>query len=417
MANFDLAIGISQNAMNEITSAFYNKGKDSIFKGTIDASGLTVAWQANTPPVINLAPTSLGMAQRLVSSCNLEKYPSLLPAVTEEGKANVAQFLADANNGFSLTIEQFEMTFGTDPVTVPLNARCSITTNGSKTSLNLLAISITVQGTVNQNIVNKFIIPKMMDVLGGALNGVQIPPLALPNINMGGSRAAIQNGQIIVFANMSSNPAIPSIDGFSFPNNDFYAILSNNTLQQEVNNSVAGKTFGPSGSVDLGITHADYHATVTIQNPQVSISGTDLVINLALSGSAGASITIGCSHPGIDFNVSASPNPTVTCSTSINGSSISVSGSSCSSFASIVSVSGWVPPIVSQFVELIATAIASTVTGTISSQIVGAISFGSFQLPQIPVNYGGVSLSIAGANMSMGNAGGFLSIQGGISIS
>ncbi|WP_160139807.1 hypothetical protein [Chryseobacterium sp. c4a] len=416
MANFDIAIGISQNALNQITSAFYTEGKDSIFKGSIDASGITVNWQANTAPVINLTPPSLDKAKQIVETCNLEKYPLLSSIVSPETKSQVAEFMADSGNGFSLKIEEFQMSFGSDPVTVPLYARGSVTTNGSQTSLNILSISITVQGAVNQNIVNKFIIPEMMNVLGGALKGVSIPPLSLPNISLGGSRAAIQNGQILVFANISSNPSVPSIDGFGFPSNDFFAVLSNNTLQQEVNASVAGKTFGPSGSVDLGITHADYHATVTIQNPKVSISGTDLRINMDLKGSAGASITIGCSHPGIDFDVYATPSPTVTCTTSISNNNISVNGSSCSSFASIVNVSGWVPPIVSQFVDLIASAIASTVTATLSSQIVGVISFGSFQLPQIGVNYGNINLNISGANMSMGNIQNCLTIQGNINI-
>ncbi|MDN3694329.1 hypothetical protein QWZ06_19600 [Chryseobacterium tructae] len=417
MANFDIAIGISQNALNQITSAFYDLGKNTIFKGSIDASGITVNWQANTAPVINLNPPSLDKAQQIVESCDLNKYPRLLSIVSPETKNHVAEFLADSGNGFSLKIDEFQMTFGDDPVTVPLYARGSVTTNGSQTSLNILSIAITVQGSVNQNIVNKFIIPEMMNVLGGALKGVSIPPLSLPNINLGGSRAAIKNGQLLVFANISSNPSVPSIDGFGFPSNDFFAVLSNNTMQQEVNASVAGKTFGPSGSVDLGITHADYHATVTIQNPKVSISGTDLHINMDLKGSAGASITIACSHPGIDFNVYATPSPTVTCRTSIdNNNNISVHGSSCSSFASIVNVTGWVPPIVSEFVDLIASAIASTVTATLSSQIVGAISFGSFQLPQIGVNYGGVNLNISGTGMNMGNIQGCMTIQGGISI-
>lgn len=417
MANFDLAIGISQNALNEITNIFYNKGKDSVFKGSIEASGMTIDWQINTAPAINLSPPSLDSAKRIVESCNLDKYPSLLSSVTLEAKNNVAQFMSESNNGFLLTVDQLQMNFAGEPVVVPLYARGSITTSGSKTSFNILSISITVEGSVNQNIVNKFIIPEMMNVLGGAMDGINIPPLSLPNMTLGASRAAIQNNQILVFAYVSSNPAIPSIDGFSFPTDNFFAVLSNNALQQEVNSSIAGKTFGPSGSVDLGITHADYHANVTIIDPQVSVSGNGLKINMTLSGSAGASITIGCSHPRIDFNVSATPDPTVTCSTSINDNSIEVHGSSCSSFASIVNVSGWVPPIVSQFVDLIASAIASTVTATLSSQIIGAISFGSFQLPQITLNYGGIALTISGTNMNVGNTDGSLAIKGEIKVS
>ncbi len=420
MSNFDIALGLSQAAMNQISDGFYQRGKDTIYKGSVTKDDVEIDWAALSAPVFDLSPPSQADAQQIVETCDLEgKYPHLhaLAAAQPETKQHVAKFMTSASNAFSFTIKQLQLTFKkTITITVPLVARGTISNSNNVTQMNLLGVSITVEGSVNQALVNKLLIPEMTKILAGMLNGFQIPPLQIEGLSIGATNAAVTGGKIVIFGNLSSNPTAPSIDGFSLPGTDFFALLDARALTAQVNNTVGGKTFGPKGSKDVGIGTAEYHATVAISNPVAAMEGNDLSINMALTGSAGAGVKIGCTEPGIGFNVYAKPDPTVSCALAINGSAISVHATSCSSFASIVTPSGVVSIILAPVSAIIGTAIASAVTATFSSQIVSLVSFPSMKIPSMPVHYDGITMTISGTSLNVQNVSGCLGIEGKIAI-
>jgi hypothetical protein len=420
MSNFDVAMGLSEQALNQISDGFYARSKDTVYMGTVEAAGMTIAWAALSAPEFSLSPPPLETARHVVATCDVEgKYPHLLATAAERPDLvdGVALVMATSTNGFSFTIAQLQLSFGsTAQLTVPLVARGCIVNANNATSMKLLGVSVTVDGPVNQKIVNDFLVPRLTTVLAEMLSSFQIPPLAIANLNVGATNAAVVGKAIVIFGNLAGNTAAPSIDGFSLPPTDFFALLGPNAVQAQVNSAVGGKTFGPSGSVSIGIGDADYHATVTINNPQASLAGNGLSINLGLVGSAGAGISVGCVHPSAGFDVYAQPNPTVSCSLTVSGSSIAVRAQSCSPFGVNVKATG-VAIILEPFIGPIASAIGSAVTAAFSSQIISLASFPSIDVPSMPVHDSGRSMTVLPTNVGVGGDAGYLSITGQIAIS
>lgn len=421
MANFDIALVLDQTAINTMAATIYAKGKESLFKGSIDAEGLTIGWKVNSCPVINCKAPSEQLAKKIVASCDITgKYPELIAHLEANPKSrdSVATVMATSDNLFTLSVQSFELTFGdvAESVIVPVIARCCLTVRGVSVEINLLSISINVKGQVNQNIVDKFIIPRMTKILGDIFKGVSIPVLSIRGLNLGATYVSIQNSRVIAFACLSTNTSPASIDGFNFPDCQFSAMLSVSSLQQEVYSLMNGKTFGPTGSVDIGIGSLAYHATVSVQNPQASLNGTNLEVVVGLNGSASGGLQVGCVYPTIGFNVYATPNPVITCSIALNGDQVSIKASSVAPFAAIVVPTG-VALTLAPFSGLTGSAIASTVTATLGSALVQQLSLGSsYLVPTMPIKYQGLSVTVQAINLSVNNASGYLAIEGDIHV-
>lgn len=291
MADFDLAICIGQDKLNEITQRlfaipdFQRQFIDQSETADIDGVGLTVTWSLLQPPVIVLSPPSPDQWRA---------------AIKADGSAP-----APEDDAFMLTlpavrIQRSQASGEAQETTIPLTVVGTASVANNDAVLAPLAVIVDLSGAspLDRGVYRKVIIPNLLRMAGEALRHYDLPAISFPQLSFGAATLKVAPGRILAIANLADNPApLPPPPDY-LPGGAFTMLLSAGAIQRVLDAALPGlsnQRRDISGSQGFGIGDARYDASITLRDLRGFVDPNaptqiHLVTRADMSASAGVSL-------------------------------------------------------------------------------------------------------------------------------
>ena len=429
MSIFDMAIGLDATAMNQACAAVYKQMYPKLFTGsekvTFGGGEITLSYDVKTAPTFVLSPPEnvSTLIQSHLKEANIadtrtwtlkERQEAIETAV----EGNIFQILM---NDFDLTIDTGEGPPATDKLEVTVVTQASST--GGKLSLIPLKATAKTSNPADQALVNKFMVPKALEIMTTLLNGISLPPLEAPGIALTPPNLFVQNERLIAVANRQGGPIPPIPTGVTWPTESFFAVLS-----PELRTILAANASGQihwsgsySGSSGTNLGGVSYSASASITKASVIAepnNPTGFVADAQVSGNVSAEVKVLCIPTGVSYALSTNPHPIgAEISASISGKTVVATVRNVSSVTIILTPSG---NVAEKILSAITWPITQAVVAAFSPAILGAIrgvSFPILTVSDFPYSTEGVNLIIGPSNLSLKNWNNYLAVVGRITIS
>lgn len=387
---FDVAVGVSQQQLDLCSAQLFTRIPDLFAgSGTSDQfPGITMTWAATVPPVFNLSP-----AKAIVEGLH-EQAAALHSANDLQLPAEVLSAAMAQNPAFDVIFPNLQITLkqpDNEQTVLNLHVTLSCLLSVSGNNLTLAASSATfapLKDPMEQFFASKVVMPQLLAASNKALAGLSIPPPDMPGIRLSPIAATVAGGAIVAVTNLiNKGPAsIPA--GYPWPTTNFFALLSQDAMQAVTTSALGqSKNYSGGGSVGTSAGGADYHYSINIVNPTISLQGTNLIVDFGINGNVGAKVTVLWVPIGVNYDVQGGPAPQATCQLVPAGSSsMNIVARSINAFTFLLKPSGSVLEwILSAITWPITQAITAVMTPIVSTSLHN-INFSSYNLPAYKVN-------------------------------
>jgi hypothetical protein len=409
---FDVAVGVSQQQLDLCSAQLFTRIPD-LFQGSGTSDqfpGITMTWAATAPPTFNLSPSKSTVealheqAAAMHSNNDLQLPQEVLQAAVAQSPAfdvifpNLQITLKQPNN--EQTVLNLNVTLS-----------CLLSVSGNNLTLAASSASFTpLKDPMEQFFASKVVMPQLLTASNKALAGLSIPPPDMPGIKLSPIAATVAGGAIIAVTNLINKGPASIPNGYPWPSTNFFALLSQDAMQAVTTSALGqSKNYSGGGSVGTSAGGADYHYSININNPTISLQGTNLIVDFGIDGNVGAKITVLWIPIGVNYDVLGGPAPQATCQLEPAGSnSVNIVARSINAFTFLLKPSGSVLEwILSAITWPITQAITAVVTPIVSTSLHN-INFSSYNLPAYKVNISGTQLKFvpqisnvtsSGANM------------------
>lgn len=389
---FDVAVGVSQQQLDQCSAELFVKIPD-LFQGSGTAPqfpGISMNWAATVAPTFNLSPsrsTVEALHQQAAAAFPNDDLQKQIPP------AFFAQAIGQ-NPAFDVMFPNLQITLtqsGGEKTVLNLDVTLSCLLSVSGNNLTLAATSATfkpLSDPMQQFFASKVVMPQLLVAANKGLAGLSIPPPDMPGIQLSPIAATVAGGAIIAVTNLISKGPAQIPDGYPWPNTNFFAMLSQDAMQA-VTTAALGqvKNYSGGGSVGTDAGGAEYHYSINVINPTISLQGTDLIVNFGIDGNVSAKVKVLWIPIGVNYDVLGGPSPQATCQLVPAGSnSMNIVARSLNAFTFLLKPSGnpweW---ILSAITWPITEAIVAVVTPIVSTSLHN-INFTSYNLPAYQVN-------------------------------
>ena len=247
-------MGLGKRSMDQAGQAVYQQLYPKIFTGSekvdFEGAALTLNWDVKTSPTFILSPpaNSQQMIQQHLAEARLPQnlsFEMMSKVAFAELKDSVLQMLLDT---VDLEIASSDGKTAVNQLNVVVVVQ--VTTNGDGTlTLNPIKATAKTSNLSDQTLVNKYFIPRALEMARRLLSGVSLPKLSIPGVILTPPTITIQQNHVVVLANISgqSSPDVPR--GVTWPTQDFFGLFSDRLRQTLIRNETRGfsQTFQQSG--------------------------------------------------------------------------------------------------------------------------------------------------------------------------
>ncbi|WP_367134139.1 MULTISPECIES: hypothetical protein [Streptomyces] len=425
--SYDLAVGADVSIVNKAAEEVYSQLYPRYFTGSqpYDAGGsnVTVTWDVKTAPVFDLTPPAYSeeeLRARFTEGAAAGRF-------TEDQAAEFAAGLRESLDGstFQVVLRQVHVTVdtGSGPlvegdVTVTVDVQATTSADGLLT-LNPLKAVAGDTSHVEKVILDNVVLPAVLDQARQILSGIKLPKPDIPLLDLSVPVPVIQPQRAVAAMNLVEHgiPKPPFPD--TWPESPFFALLGMDTVQRIAEAATAyleGKTFPADGSKNVGVGTAYFKATITVHQVQCEVVDADIPtvrVHAAVSGSGSAGINwiVGGSWD-VYYDLGLEPDPTVTLTLSMSGTTLKATTDSVSSFDLKIYPHGDILSIIAGW---LANALSSTLGGLVGDALRG-IEFDLGSLPAIPIDVDPVHLDVTPTDLTLARFGDALSLQGDVTI-
>ena len=425
MSNYDVAVGLTGAVIQQALGVVYSKLYPSVFKGatstTVAGKPVEVSWDVQAAPTLVFRPPAAGAALMIP---HLAAHGYVPPAgLTHDDIATMLLGVLTEANVFQVCFDPVVIqTTGSAPVKAPITVVVELNVANNTVTFHPLTATADPSNPIDKLILNAVILPQVLAMAQTLLSGISIPSPSVEGVTLGPVNAAIQDGRLVMLANLAGKPS-PAVPADEWPGTPFFAAVSSDACLAVARAATAGvsKSMTTGGSVGSSLGGASYNASATMSGIGVAPGGdsTSLRLSANLSGSASASVKVACVPVGVSYDLSAQPAPSAMVSLAIGGDGASVQATvgSLSPFVIVLSPSGSVmEKVLSAVTEPIAQAIGAVFPPIITSTL-GSIGFRLWTVPRIPINVRGVSLTIHPTQLVLGSVAGALLVSGQLAMS
>jgi hypothetical protein len=308
MSFSDLVICLDQETLNRIVATLATKPgiKSRLLTGSQVGSfsgvELTVGWEVQEPPVLDLSPPSPEQWKEAVKRDGASVEPV--------ENAFLARFP-------KLSVTRKKGSGETDSATVAVTMICTLAARDGQISLEPIAAvaDFSQASGFDRLIYRKVIIPEALRMASAMLQGAPLPVLTFPGIQFGPMVLAGGNGRAVAAANLSGKPVPPAPSPASLPDGSMYVLLSREALQQIAHSAarpLAGQSRETFGTASFSVGKADYRASIRVgtltANPSSDLSGFDLSVGIAAEASAGVKVGL-LPRAGLSYKAWSEPSP------------------------------------------------------------------------------------------------------------
>jgi hypothetical protein len=421
MSQPDISVGLDVAAMDAAAREIYRSLYPRVFTGSehVDHDGLKfdVSWDVTGPPRVDLTIPPEGPA------ILREHLADFTPPGEISNAAVVDAYLGELEDtAFQLLIDSMTMTIaGEGHATVPVTVTIFIHVESTAGKLNLVPVKAigTTPSPDDEWVLNQVILPEAMKLAHELFPGIDLPPLRFGNIALTAPVVTITPTHAVAMANLEGSAAPTPPYPSSWPGSPFFVVLSDAAklrVAQDGTAGLRGKRFGSEGSVDIGIGDAHFGATAIINNVAITSTSHDGSPAFAFDGDIGgnvnAGIKIGCTTFGVNYTLYAKPNPHGVISLRIDGRSVSARTAQLDVFVLLITPDG--SPI-EWLLSALTTPLLQAVVAAFSpviSQAFNGISFPVMDLPDVPIDLGGVRLTVTPTDGHFGSFAGLTTIEG-----
>ncbi|MEV4921439.1 hypothetical protein [Streptomyces roseoverticillatus] len=425
--SYDLAVGADVSIVNKAAEEVYGQLYPRYFTGSqpYDAGGtpVTVAWDVKTAPVFDLTPSA--RSEKELRAHFTEG--AAAGRFTDDEATEYAAALHGSLDGstFQVVLRQVHVTVDTGSgslvegdVTVTVDVQATTSPSGLLT-LNPLKAVASDTSQVQKVILDNVVLPAVLDQSRQVLSGITLPKPHIPLLDLSVPVPVIQPQRAVAAMNLVEHgiPQPPFPD--SWPTSPFFALLGTDTVRRIAEAATAyleGKTFPAGDSKGFGVGTGYYKATIAVHQVRCEIVDTGIptvLVHAAVTGSGSAGINwFWGGSTDVFYDLRLEPDPTVTLTLSMSGTTLQATTDSVSSFDLKIYPHG---DIVSVIASWVANALSSTLGGLVGNALRG-IEFDLGSLPSIPIDVDPVHLDVTPSGLTLGRFGDALSLQGDVSI-
>ena len=420
--NADFTVGVDRPAMDEAAAAIYRQLYPRVFTGSkhVAKEGFEfdVSWDVKAPPRVVLEPPPDG---RLVLHEHLLALDPPAGVTREQLESAYAGVLEDTT--FQLVMDDMTMTVkgeggeGTTPCQVTVFVQAD-SADGTMTLRPVKAVGKTGNES-DEWFLNSVILPAAMADAEQVLRGIALPALTFVGVELTPPAMIVASEHVVAMANLAGRP-VPKPVPEPWPDSPFFALMSEEAMLRVARNataSIAGTTFGKSGSVDIGIGDAHYGATAIAGAMEIwPAGGMQYRFRAAITGNVNAGIKIGCTNLGVNYTLYAKPDPTGTISLAIDGTTVSARTTQLDTFVLLITPHGnpveWLlSALTTPLLQVISAAFSPLIT-----KLFEGIRFDVWRIPSIPIDTAGIHLTVAPKDVHFAQFGAQTAIAGTASI-
>lgn len=417
MPNFDIAIALTEDELNQVTSSIYESVYPDVFTGhdTIKKKGLKVSvdWKVTKPPKFDLS------GSQEVTSRVAEALANRVSAESEETSDVVAQQAAAHVTAFEIAFPEIKFTSdennGETFSLKNVRADCRAEQDGDRVSFIVEKISAKHAKGPSGIIVEKVILPGIKKTLNELFSGLKIPPPKLAHTDLSPLALAIEDGHLVAAANLARRGTPPPPESKAWTDAPFTTLVSQEALQATSQDLKKGK--GDSGSG--GSFPASYYWSYNyhLDHPHVSIAGEDLHVTFDLQGGISAGVKIFGGKIGIGYEATVVPEPRAVCKIEPKDTDLHIVTKSVTPFTVKVKPTGNVPSKVAGWMlEGIAQGVAGSLSPMISA-FLGGIDVASINVPTYEESVDGHDITIRPSDLSVSNKFGDIALSGSLEVS
>ncbi|MEH6373190.1 hypothetical protein V7793_02320 [Streptomyces sp. KLMMK] len=426
--NCDLMVGANADVVNSTSREVYEQLYPQYFTGSqpfgVEGTTFTVSWDVKEAPVFDLTPPAQSdedLRAHLTAG-------AAVGAMTESELSEHVPALRASMDGstFQVRLNRVHVKIGSgdgDPVEEDVAITVDVQAATSDTglfSLNPFKATADAPSKVDKIFLDKVVLPNVLDQSRKVLSGITLPAPQIPGLPLSTPVPVIQPQQAVAALNLAEHgvPKPPFPD--SWPQSPFFALLGRDAVEriaQLATGYLEGKTFPAGDSKNIGVGTAYYKATIAIHNVRCEVAWDDVPtvrVHTAVSGSGSAGINwiLGGSTDAF-FDLHLEPDPTVTLTLTMSGTTLKATAVDVSSFdLKLVPTRG---DIVSLIVSWVVDALSSTFGGIVGSALRG-VEFPVGTFPAIPIDVDPVHLDVTPTNLTLGRFGDALALQGALHV-
>ncbi|MFE1772744.1 hypothetical protein [Streptomyces sp. NPDC059008] len=427
--NYDLAVGANVDVVNATSKEVYKQLYPRYFTGSqpfdVEGTTFTVSWDVEEAPVFDLTPPPS------ISEAALRAHLTEGPAAGRIAEGELAEHvtaLRDSLDGSTFQVRLNKVHIKVDsgdgnPVEEDIAVTVDVQATTSDTgmfSLNPLKAIADAPSKVDKVFLDKVVLPNVLDQSRKVLSGITLPAPQIPGLALSTPVPVIQPQQAVAALNLAEHgtPQPPFPD--SWPQRPFFALLGRDAVERIAQVATAyleGKPFHAGDSKDFLGSSAYYKADVTIHNVRCEVVWGDVPtvrVHTAVSGSGSAGINwIWGGSTDAFFDLFLEPDPTVTLTLAMSGTTLKATAVDVSSFdLKLVPTRG---DIVSMIVSWVVDALSSTFGGIVGSALRG-VEFPVGDFPAIPIDVDPVHLDATPTGLTLARFGDALALQGDVTV-
>ncbi|MER5770264.1 hypothetical protein [Streptomyces sp. NPDC001985] len=426
--SYDLAVGADVGIVNRVAEEVYGQLYPRCFTGSEpyddDDVPTTVTWDVKSAPVFDLTPPSYSdeeLRARFTENGGARR-------LTGEEVAEHAAALGASLDGstFQVVLSPVHVTVdvgeGEDlvegDITVTVDVQAGTDRSGLLT-LNPVKAVASDTSEVQKVILDNVVLPALLAQSREILSGITLPKPDIPLLNLSSPVPVIQPERVVAAMNLVEHgvpqPPFPE----SWPSGGFFALLGTDTVQriaEAATTYLDGMPFDAGDSEDFGIGTGYYQATVAIHQVRCEVVDTEIPtvrVNASVTGSGSAGIEwLWGGSTDAFFDLALEPDPTITLSLSMSGTTLKATTESVSSFDLRIYPHD---DLVSVIASWVANALSSVLGGLVGDAFDG-IDFTLGDLPAVPIDVDPVHLEVTPVDLALGRFGDALSLQGDVAI-
>ncbi|GAB2712545.1 hypothetical protein [Kitasatospora kifunensis] len=423
----DLMVGADVDIVNETAREVYGQLYPRYFTGSqpLDVEGVsfTVSWDVKAAPVFDLTPPS-----RSEAALRAQLTEGRAGRFSEAELAEHVGALGDSLDGSTfqvrLSLVHVKVDSGDgNPVEEDIAVAVQVQATTSQTglfSLNPFKATADAPSKVDKIFLDKVVLPNVLDQSRQVLSGITLPAPQIPGLSLSSAVPVIQPQRAVAALNLAEHgiPKPPFPD--SWPQSQFFALLSRDAVERIAQTATAyleGKTFPTSDHKDFLGSSAYYQADISIHNVRCEVVWGDVPtvrVHTSVSGSGSAGIKwVWGSSTDAFFDLHLEPDPTITLSLAMSGTTLKATAVEVSSFGlKLVPTRG---DIVSMIVSWVVDALSSTFGDLVGSALRG-VEFQVGTFPAIPVDIDPVHLDVTPTDLTLARFGDALALQGTVTV-
>ncbi|QLE70464.1 hypothetical protein FGW37_01535 [Streptomyces rectiverticillatus] len=426
--NCDLMVGADVGVVNATSKEVYGQLYPQYFTGSqpfdLEGVSFTVSWDVKEAPVFDLTPPSFAeetlrahlTAERAVGQATGSELTEHVAALRDSLDGSTFRVRL---NQVHIKIDSGDGNLAEEDVAVTVDVQA--TTSGTGLfSLNPLRATADAPSKVDKIFLDKVVLPNVLDQSRKVLSGITLPAPQIPGLSLSTPVPVIQPQRAVAALNLAEHgtPQPPFPD--SWPQKPFFALLGRDAVERIAQVATAyleGKPFHAGDSKDFAGSSAYYKADVSMHNVRCEVVWDDVPtvrVRTAVSGSGSAGINwIWGGSTDAFFDLSLEPDPTVTLSLAMSGTTLKATAVDVSSFdLKLVPTRG---DIVSLIVSWVVDALSSTFGGIVRSALRG-VKFPVGDFPAIPVDVDPVHLDVTPTDLTLARFGDALALQGDVTV-